>query len=68
VQCAPSCHRSGRLFLFANIATSLVPTPASCLHLPHPAEGLYASRMRSTALGLLGWVLVHVTKFFHALF
>ena len=54
VQCAPTCHRSGRLFLFANIASSLVPTPASCLHLPHPAEGLHASRMRSTALGLLG--------------
>ena len=49
--------------VWANIAPSSLVTPASCRRLFHPAGGTYAFRMRSTASGLSGYVLVPVTKF-----
>ncbi len=50
-------------FVFPNIAPSLLIAPASCQRLFHPVGGWYAFRIQSTPSGLLGYVLIPVTKF-----
>ena len=47
----------------AYIAPSLLVVPASCWRLFQTAGGWYAFRIWSTASGLLGYLLVPVTKF-----